>query len=243
MSAGITLALFESDRRTQVQPSQTYSAMSEKAAQAVKAQLKSKPASNLGLPAGRTPTGCYQLLTSWSEAGGIDWQQATCFGLDEYLDVSQPGSFRHYLEENLYKGTNLPAENRHNPFFIDDYDARIAAAGGLDLTLLGIGKNGHIAFNEPGTPLESWTHSIWLAESTRKANADLFKQSEQIPTRAVTMGIRTILSSAKILLLASGKEKQSILDKALNGPITADVPASFLQLHNNLTVFTDFEPG
>jgi glucosamine-6-phosphate deaminase len=115
----------------------------------------------------------------------------------------------------------------------------IASVGGLDLTILGIGQNGHIAFNEPGTPLWSWTHSIWLTESTLQANAEFFKGTP--PTKAVTMGIQTILGSKKLILMATGKKKANILARALRGPVTPEVPASFLQKHKNLLVMTDFE--
>ena len=171
----------------------------------------------------------------------MDWRRVIAFGLDEYIDTDEPHSFRRYLEVNLYKNTNLPPDHRFNPMLIDDYDGLIARYGGLDLIILGIGKNGHIAFNEPGTQRASYTHSIWLTESTRAANSEFFGGIEKTPTRAVTMGISTILGSKKIILMASGKQKKSILKRALEGPITPDVPASFLQLHRALNVMTDFD--
>jgi glucosamine-6-phosphate deaminase len=216
-----------------------YATLSIRVAELVREQLRRKPDSKLGLPTGRTPTDTYAVLSEWTKQGEINWERATAFGLDEYYDVDESVSFRRYLETNLYNNVNLPKESRFSPIFSDDYDGLIAARGGLDLTILGIGQNGHIAFNEPGTPLNSWTHSIWLTESTLQANAEFFKG--RFPTNAVTMGIQTILGSKKLILMASGKNKKSILVQALRGPITPDVPASFLQLHPDVTVMTDFE--
>lgn len=218
-----------------------YSNLSLRVAELVRDQLKRKPASRFGLPTGRTPTEMYKLLASWSKDSLMDWRLAKCFGLDEYLQVDENASYRKFLEQNLYRYTNLSQESRFNPAFVDNYDAAIQACGGLDMTILGIGHNGHIAFNEPGTPLESWTHSIWLDESTRLANAEFFKDSDAIPKNAVTMGVQTILASENIVLMVSGKKKQGILTKALKGPITSDVPASYLQTHRNVTVITDFD--
>lgn len=218
-----------------------YSTLSLRVAEAVRDQVIRKPESILGLPTGRTPTGVYRLLSRWSKEGEIDWSRVQCFGLDEYFDADEAESFRRYLENNLYRNTNIRPELRHNPLFVDNYDQAIAHAGGLDLTVLGIGKNGHIAFNEPGTPLQSWTQCVYLTESTRQANAEFFKRSGKIPSKAVTMGIQTILSSRKIILMVSGKQKKGILARALQGPITPEVPASFLQLHKDVAVMTDFE--
>jgi glucosamine-6-phosphate deaminase len=210
-------------------------------AEIVAEQLGQKKDSCLGLPTGRTPVGCYRWLCQWSAEGKIDWSRAKAFQLDEYYDVDPAHSFQGYLERNLFDGISVPASRRFNPLLVDDYDAEIQLHGGLDLTLLGIGKNGHIAFNEPGTPADSWTHSVILTESTRQANAEFFKQADQIPRRACTMGIRTILASKRIILIASGNAKKEILESALSGPVTDKVPASFLQLHKQVTVVTDFE--
>jgi glucosamine-6-phosphate deaminase len=217
-----------------------YAALSSRVAAALRDQVVSNPRSVLALAAGRTPTGAYRLLSRWSKDGALDWRAIRCFGLDEYWDAGVGRSLRQYLEANLYQNINLPARSRFNPLFSNDYDGLVEREGGLDLTLLGIGKNGHIAFNEPSTPLLSWTHCVYLAESTRQANAELFGGSSRVPHRAVTMGIQTILASRKIILMVSGQEKRSILKRALSGPVDEDVPASFLQLHQNLTVMTDF---
>lgn len=216
-----------------------YSALCLRVAEAVKEQIRRHPQSVLGLPTGRTPTGVYQLLSAWSKQGEINWSQVRCFGLDEYYEVDESESFRAYLHTNLYQNIDQPARYRFNPLFADNYDQLIADQGGLDLAILGLGTNGHIAFNEPGTPLESWTHSVYLTESTRKANAEFFKKTA--PIRAVTMGIQTILQAQRLILMVSGKNKKDILTQALMGKVTPAVPASLLQLHKNILVMTDFE--
>lgn len=215
--------------------------VSLKAAEAIARLLTDKPNAAIGLPTGRTPLGCYKLLAEWSKSGKLDWSRAKCFALDDYLDAQESKSFAHYLEENLYKHTNLPSQSKFNPRFCDDYDALIADVGGLDLTLVGIGHNGHVAFNEPGTPLSSWTHCLLLTESTRTANSSFFGTLDQTPRRAITMGISTILASRQIILLASGMDKQKIMHSAFYGAIGTDVPASFLQNHFNVNVITDFD--
>lgn len=217
----------------------SYATLSLRVAELVREQIRKKPDSRLGLPTGRTPTGTYAALSQWTKQGHLNWERVKAFGLDEYYDVDESVSFRRYLQTNLYSNINMPDDSRFSPIFNDDYDGVIAAHGGLDLTILGIGQNGHIAFNEPGTALDSWTHSIWLTESTLQANAEFFKG--RFPTNAVTMGIQTILGSKKVILMASGQNKKEILAKALRGPITPDVPASFLQMHKDVTVMTDFQ--
>ena len=215
--------------------------MSLQTAEAIANQLRMKPDSCLALPTGRTPIGCYQILSEWSRLGQLDWSKAKCFALDDYLDVEESQSFAYYLTKHLYCSTNLPKIARFNPRFCDNYDLLIAHQGGLDLAIVGIGRNGHIAFNEPGTPKESWTHCLFLTESTRKANASPFGSIASVPKRAITIGIRTILDSARVILVANGKDKKAILTKALSGTITTDVPASFLQSHLHLDLITDFD--
>lgn len=183
----------------------------------------------------------YRHLVRLSKAEDIDWSKARGFALDEYLDVDPKYSFGSYLAEKLYDHVALPGENRFDPQQTDDYDRLIAENGGLDITILGIGINGHIAFNEPGTPRQSWTHSVPLTQSTIEANRQYFKNSNSQPSRAVTMGIGTILSSRKIILMAFGKSKKEILSKALYGPIDSEIPASYLKTHDNLHVLTDFD--
>jgi glucosamine-6-phosphate deaminase len=218
-----------------------YEALSEEIAEVVVAQIRNKPNSCFGLPTGNSPLGCYKILAEWSHEKTIDWSQANCFALDEYVDADESITFQHFLQTNLYQYTNLQEENKFNPSAFDDYDGLIESRGGLDLTILGLGTNGHIAFNEPGTPLDSWTHSIWLTESTRKANQSYFAASTTVPYRGVTMGIRTILNSKKLILIASGQHKKEILEQALLGSVDPNIPASYLSLHPHVTVLTDFE--
>ncbi len=218
-----------------------YEALSEEIAEVVVAQIRTKPDSCFGLPTGNSPLGCYKLLADWSRQKKIDWSQTRCFALDEYVGADESITFQHFLQTNLYQYTNVPEPQKFNPSAFDDYDALIESKGGLDLTILGLGANGHIAFNEPGTPLESWTHSIWLTESTRKANQSYFAAGTTVPYRAVTMGIKTILNSRKLILIASGAHKKEILEKALLGAVDPNIPASYLSLHPHVTVLTDFE--
>jgi glucosamine-6-phosphate deaminase len=221
--------------------SNLYDAMSLNVAEAIARQLKIKPDSNFGLPTGRSPVGCYQILSGLSQEGALDWSRTKCFALDDYLDVDEEQSFHYFLESNLYRQTNLPQQNRFSPKYQDNYDQLIADQGGLDLCVLGLGTNGHIAFNEPGTPQLSWTHCHWLTQSTREANASAFGSVDKVPTRAITIGIETILASKSIILIASGEKKKTALTKALSGEITGQVPASFLALHPQVKVFRDFE--
>lgn len=217
-----------------------YEELSLKAAEIIAEQLRTKPDSCLGLPSGRSPLGCYRVLSEWAAEGKIAWSAARCYALDDYLDAQETKTFAFFLHENLYKHVKLPVNRRFNPRFIDDYDGLIETAGGLDLTMIGIGRNGHIAFNEPGTPRHSWTHSVWLEESTRRQNAPGFGSIEQVPRRAVTMGLETIMSSRRLILIVSGQHKKEILERALTGKPTPEVPASFLQEHKALTVLADF---
>jgi glucosamine-6-phosphate deaminase len=194
------------------------------------------------MPTGGTPLGCYNLLAHWSDMRDLDWSRAYSFQLDEYMDpADETMTFEHFLETNLLKHTNMPQRHRFNPRHYDHYDQEIAQHGGLDLTILGIGSNGHIAFNEPGTPRQSWTHCLMLTEATREANKSYFGGQPRVPKQAITMGIETILNSKKLILIASGERKRAILERALLGPVTPEVPASFLSLHPHVTVITDFD--
>ena len=215
--------------------------VSREVAYAVIDQVSRKPSSLFGLPTGRTPKSLYGYIKEITEKERIDWSRARFFGLDEYLNTSPEKTFQFYLKKNIYTPLKVGAEQCFNPLYLDNYDEVIDSLGGLDLTILGIGANGHIAFNEPPTPELSWTHCIWLSDSTREANQEFFESSASVPKRAVTMGIQTLLSSRKIILMAFGKNKKAILTKSLTGPVDSSIPASFLQLHRNLEVYTDFE--
>ena len=218
-----------------------YQTLSMDMANAIARQLQEKPDSNFGLPTGASPSGAYKILSQWSQEKKLDWSKCRCFALDEYLEADAEETFAYYLEHNLYQHTNVSAKNKFNPADTDNYDALIESFGGLDLTVLGIGQNGHIAFNEPGTPQRSFTHCTFLAESTRKANQTFFPEGEQVPKKAVTMGIETILNSKRIVLVASGAKKKDILERALQGDVDIEIPASFLSLHDHVTVISDFD--
>lgn len=194
----------------------------------------------LGLPTGRTPYLIYENLVRIANKRKLQWDAVKCFALDEYIDSEPEDTFHAYLDKNLYSKVPIPKENCFNPAECDDYDGLIAKWGGLNLTILGVGGNGHIAFNEPGTSENSWTHCVWLTDETLQANKSLFKNPEKMPSRAVTMGISTIIASRKIRLVAFGENKKSVLHQAFRNEIDSALPVSYLQKHSNLKVYTDF---
>jgi glucosamine-6-phosphate deaminase len=220
-----------------------------KAAEIVLNQVKRKPASVLGLPTGGTPVGMYAQIAKAVQAKQADLSAITTFNLDEYYGLPKEDSQSYYtfMNVNLYapcglqpKQTHIPSGTAADPESeVKAYEAAIAKAGGIDLQVLGIGGNGHIGFNEPGTDPKSRTHVVTLTPNTREANARFFSSIEEVPTRAMTMGIQTILESKSILLLAFGANKADILFEALKGPITPDNPASFLQRHPDVTIIAD----
>lgn len=230
-----------------------YEGLSRKAARFVAHELIAKPNLVLALPTGDTPKGMYNFLVRLYQEGLLDFSQAITFNLDEYLGLplDHPQSFRSYMHQHLWNHVNLKRENTHIPNSLARdleaecrrYEEMIEKAGGIDLAVLGLGENGHIAFNEPGTPFESLTHVALLSLETRKEEAQAFGGLENVPTHAITMGIKTIMRSRKILLLVSGKRKASVLAQALLGPVTPEIPASILQLHPELTVVVDEEAG
>ena len=209
-------------------------------------QLQKKPASVLGLATGSTPLGVYDNLASFFTAGITDFSSAFTINLDEYcgLKSDHPQSYHFYMKKNLFSRVNLKPENT----FLPDgnatdllkeckrYDKLIDTLGGIDLQLLGIGLNGHIAFNEPDSVFRENTHVVKLSDSTVKANSRFFTSENQVPSHAITMGIGQIMNSRHIIIMACGKAKVSILMKALSSPVTPLLPASVLQLHPDLTV-------
>jgi len=220
-----------------------------KAAQFVIERVNAKPPIVLGLPTGGTPLGMYAELAKAVREKRVDFKNATTFNLDEYcgLPAHDPQSYREFMRVNVYEPCGLsPAKTRIPDGLAADPDAEAAAyedairaAGGIDLQVLGIGHNGHIGFNEPGTPADSRTHAVAITERTRQANARFFDSIHDVPTRAITMGIRTIMESREILLLANGADKAEIVAAALRGPVTPENPASFLQPHPCFTVILD----
>lgn len=202
-------------------------------------QIRANPHSNLGLPTGRTPILMYEHLVRLTQEDNLDWSNVHCFALDEYLDSPGDHSFQTYLETNLYDKAGVPKANQHNPSLFDDYDRLILERGGLDLAVLGVGNNGHIAFNEPGTPHLSFTQCIWLDESSRRVLSESFGSIDKTPTRAVTMGISTILGSRSIIMLAFGADKKAVLERAFANGVTPEIPASYLKLHDKVCILTD----
>lgn len=228
----------------------SYQDLSRKAANILSAQVILKPNCVLGLATGNTPLGTYRQLADWYRKDDIDFSRVTTFNLDEYVGLGpdDPQSYHGYMRQNLFDLVNLRPEACHLPngcaadlsTACREYDAAISEAGGIDLQLLGIGSNGHIAFNEPGAAFEKDTHIVTLRESTRLANSSFFPDG-CVPHQAITMGIRLIMQARKILLIADGPRKRDALHKALYGPISAEVPASILQLHPDLTVICHVE--
>ncbi len=227
-----------------------YSEVSRKAAAIIAAQIILKPDAVLGLATGSTPIGTYQNLISAYEKGDIDFSAITSVNLDEYAGLSPENdqSYRYFMNHNLFDHVNICKERTFVPNGLaedvqaecEGYDERIKQLGGIDLQLLGIGGNGHIGFNEPAAAFEMGTHVVELDESTRQANSRFFASIDEVPTHALTMGLRTIMSAKKVLLVANGKKKAEIVEKAMFGPVTPDVPASVLQLHPDCTiVYTD----
>lgn len=220
--------------------------IAKKAAKRYVELLSCKPDAVLGGATGSTPLGLYSELVRLCGAGKISFKKASSFNLDEYAGL--PGthnqSYRYFMNENLFKHIDIDLSNTHVPSGIDtssaaNYDKSIEDAGGIDLQLLGIGVNGHIGFNEPGTPFGSRTHVVELTESTRQANKRFFESIDDVPTHAVTMGIRTVMNARSIILMATGKNKAEIIRKTICGEVTTDVPASVLQLHPFVELYLD----
>ena len=218
------------------------------AAQQYVSLLKRKPNAILGGATGSTPLGLYAELVRLNKAGEISFKEASSFNLDEYvgLDGAHDQSYRYFMDHNLFDHIDIDKSRTRVPSGIDisdpaAYDKEIQAAGGVDLQLLGIGNNGHIGFNEPGTPFGSLTHIVELTESTREANKRFFASIDEVPTHAVTMGIKTVMQARSIILMAIGPAKAPIMKEMLQGPVTEKVPAFVLQLHPDVTVYMDYE--
>jgi glucosamine-6-phosphate deaminase len=228
-----------------------YNDMSKQAAKLIAEEVTRNPKTVLGLATGGTPVGMYRELVSLHQQDGVDFSQAQSFNLDEYVGLPSlhPQSYRTYMNENLFAHINLPAEKTHVPQGDAEdleaeckrYEQAIAQAGGIDIQVLGIGNNGHIGFNEPGSAKDTTTRVVALTQSTIEANARYFDSIQEVPTQAVSMGIQTILGAKKIILLASGEAKAQAVSQMLEGEMTADVPASLLQLHPDVTVIVDEE--
>jgi glucosamine-6-phosphate deaminase len=227
-----------------------YEALSQRAARIVAAMIRKNPRSVLGLATGNTPLGLYEELVRLHKKEKLDFSNITTFNLDEYLGLppDHSASFHRYVQDHLASKINLLPQNVHIPDgmiqgsyedYCKSYEDLIRKAGGIDLQILGIGKTGHIGFNEPTSSLASRTRVKTLAPATIADNQKSFSANERVPPCAITMGIGTILEARKILLLASGNGKCQAIAQAIEGPITSTVTASALQLHPEVTVILD----
>jgi len=218
-----------------------YDDMSKEAARIVAEAIRAKPQLVLGVPSGNTPKGMYrELIRMYRQKNRLDFSKVRFFLLDEYMGLrpGHPDSFRAYLWRVFLNYINVRPANVYLPE--ENYEKTIRRSRGIDLLISGIGVNGHIAFNEPGSTLDSRTRIVELADSTIELMKISFSPRD-LPRQAITMGLGTILEARGILLLASGSRKAQILGRALTGQITTDVPASVLRLHSNLTVIADEE--
>ena len=223
--------------------------MSRKAANIISAQVIMKPNCTLGLATGSTPLGIYDQLTEWYKKGDLDFSAVHSVNLDEYrgLPKENDQSYYYFMHKNLFDRVNIRSENTNVPNGMEPdaekecrrYEKLIADLGGIDLQLLGLGHNGHIGFNEPGEAFEKETHCVDLQERTIEANKRFFESADEVPRQAYTMGIKTIMKAKKILVAVSGEDKAEIVKKAFFGPVTPTVPASILQMHNDVTVVAD----
>ena len=210
-----------------------YKELSSTVADIVEAQIKEQ--SKLVLPTGSTPLGLYDELVKRK----LDWSLVLTFNLDEYLmNIDHPYSYHSYMKKNLFDRTNIYPNNCHFPFRPTlSFEDKMIKGRGIDLCILGIGSNGHIAFNEPGSTFDSRTRVVDLSLQTLQDNSKYFDSVEDVPKQAITMGLGTIMESKKIVLMANGDHKLNILNVAMNGEVTEDVPASVLQNHDNVKVF------
>lgn len=218
----------------------------EQAATLIAAQIIAKPDSVIGFATGSTPEGIYQNLVERYKNNFLDFSAITSFNLDEYYGLagSHPQSYRYYMQEKLFGQVNINAEKIHIPdgsrkdagAACQDYEKQMAQAGGIDFQLLGIGRNGHIGFNEPAEFFPGDTHLVDLTEDTLQANQRFFASREEMPTQALSMGIKSIMKARKIVLVAFGEDKREAIEGMVNGPITPQLPASVLQLHPDVTI-------
>lgn len=228
-----------------------YEALSRRAAILLAGQIIYKPDSVLGLATGSTPVGTYRHLVALYREGLVDFSQVVTFNLDEYYGLAPENQCSYYwfMKQHLFDHVNNHPDLIHIPDGLAEdiaaecrqYEEKIHRAGGIDLQLLGIGRNGHIGFNEPDLKFETGTHLVELDEETIQANARFFSSPELVPRQAISMGIKTIMQSKRIILLASGAEKANVVFQMIFGPIKPELPASILQLHPDVTVIADGE--
>ncbi|USF27720.1 Glucosamine-6-phosphate deaminase 1 [Firmicutes bacterium ASF500] len=226
-----------------------YDAMSRRAATVIAGEIVHNPACLLGLATGSTPEGAYKYLVDWYKQGLLSFQNVRSVNLDEYVGLApdHDQSYRYFMQSNLFDHVDIAPENTRVPdgltkdalAFCADYDAYIRAQGYVDLQLLGIGRNGHIGFNEPDDHFVKETHVVDLAESTIDANARFFASRDDVPKQAISMGMGAIMGAKKVLLCASGEDKADAICRAVSGAITSQCPGSILQLHPNMVLVAD----
>ncbi len=230
-----------------------YDKICEEAAHIIQQEWQKKNNLVLGLATGETPLGVYKKLTGMNQRNEIDFSSIAAFSLDEYLGLEEdhPQSFAYYMHENFFKHINIKTKNifrlEGRPSDIEahcqEYEEKIKSYGGIDVQILGIGRNGHIGFNEPGSSLSSRTRVKTLTEETIRDNARFFTDEREVPRFCLTMGIGTVMDSKMITLLASGKEKSEAIKNCVEGAVTASIPASVLQLHPCVKILVDEEAG
>ncbi|MDQ7051743.1 MAG: glucosamine-6-phosphate deaminase [candidate division KSB1 bacterium] len=228
---------------------ENYDEMSKEAAKQVAALVRMKPDCVIGFATGSTPLGLYKELIRMHKEEGLDFSKITTFNLDEYVGLppEHPQSYHYFMWENLFNHINVNPSNVYIPMgmaddidvFCEWYENKIKEVGGIDLQILGIGANGHIAFNEPGSSLGSRTRIKTLTEKTRQDNARFFSSMDEVPKYAITMGVGTIMEARRLLLLASGTSKAEAIRATVEGPIMAKYPATIVQLHRYATVIVD----
>ncbi|WP_455662039.1 glucosamine-6-phosphate deaminase [Pradoshia sp.] len=228
-----------------------YQEMSKKAAEILIKKVHENPSAVLGLATGSTPVGLYNELIEDRQKNGTSYKDIRTVNLDEYIGLPKEdkNSYFTFMCEHLFKPLEIPNDHTHIPKGnttdhleeCDRYEKIIESLGQVDLQILGIGSNGHIGFNEPGSSFTGNTHIIDLKESTRQANARFFESIDDVPKQAITMGVGTIMKSREILLLASGKAKAEAIRGTIHGEITEELPASILQTHPNVTIIVDKE--
>lgn len=226
-----------------------YEGASRIAANIISAQVIMKPDCVLGLATGSTPVGTYEELIRRYEQGDLDFSRVHSINLDEYRGLAGDNaqSYRYFMNTHLFDSINIDKKNTYVPDGLEpdsekacrDYEEIIKVHGGVDLQILGLGHNGHIGFNEPGSTFEKETHCVTLSETTRQANARFFSSMDEVPTEAYTMGIGSIMQAKKIVVIVTGEGKREIVKKAFLGPITPEVQASVLQLHNDVILVGD----
>lgn len=232
-----------------IQVVKDYQEMSDKAAKYIAEKVRRFAGIKLGLATGGTPEGTYQNLIQDYQVNATSYQNVTTFNLDEYIGLSgdHPNSYRFYMNDQFFNHIDIDKNNTHVPKGdsgdsekeCERYEKLLADHGGIDLQILGIGKNGHIAFNEPGTSFQSKTHVVPLTASTREANARYFNSFDEVPAHAITMGIGTIMKSKEILLLISGEAKKDAFSRLMHGEVDESFPASILLQHPNVTIIAD----